>query len=400
MILSAANLCVALLAILGMNALLNSATAVNERLKALKLTLYITGGICLLFVIAPGLFFDFEGNVDESFKQYDWLIAALRDDRATAMRMDAFRSLFFIGAAFTLLWLAIKNKFNFTYAVLGTAALILIDLWTVDKRYLNSDNFTSSVRAKQVFTPTEANLSIMQDPELGYRVMNTTVSTFNDASTSYFHHSIGGYHGAKLKRYQELIENQISKNNMAVLDMLNTKYIILSPQEGAPPVAQRNPGALGAAWFVKNYKLVANADSEITALTGFTPRETAIVDQRFKDQLEGLNINFDSTAAIKLTAYKANQLTYQSEAASEQLAVLSEIYYDKGWNAYLDGKLVPHLRVNYVLRAIRVPAGKHTIEFKFEPAVYRNGERIALTGSILLILLFSGVVFREIKKKT
>jgi len=355
------------------------------------------GGICLLFTLVPGLFFDFSSSVDENFKQYDWLLAAIRDDRASALRSDAFRSLFFIVATGALLWFALKDKIKFQVAVLGIAGLMLVDMWVVNKRYLNNDNFTSAGRVKQPFQPSNADQMILQDTNLGYRVMNTSLSTFNDASTSYFHNSIGGYHGAKLKRYQELIENQISKNNMAVLDMLNTKYFILQSQEGGGPMAQQNPGALGAAWFVKEYKMVANADSELAALTGFVPSQTAIIDERFKEQVNGLNINFDSTASIKLVDYRANNLVYETKTSSDQLAVLSEIYYDKGWNAYLDGQLVPHMRVNYVLRAIKVPAGTHKIEFKFEPAVYRNGERIALAGSIILILLFAGIGFRELK---
>jgi uncharacterized membrane protein YfhO len=149
---------------------------------------------------------------------------------------------------------------------------------------------------------------------------------------------------------------------------------------------------------VKNYKIVANADSEITALTGFTPRETAIVDKRFEGQLNGLQINFDSLGTIKLTDYKPNHLTYKSSAASEQLAVLSEVYYDKGWNAFIDGKPVPHFRVNYVLRAMRVPAGNHTIEFRFEPSVYYTGEKISLAGSAILLILFSAGIFMEFRK--
>jgi len=398
MILAMAGFTVSLLAVMGLSAFFQTKTDSKLKQKALMWSLYITGGICLLFTLMPGLFFDFTSEVDKNFEQYDWLVTAIREDRASALRMDALRSLFFIGAAFTLLWLSFKNKMQFTYAILGIAALILVDMWSVNKRYLNSENFTSASRAKAVFTPSQADMAIMQDKEPGFRVMNTTVSTFNDATTSYFHHSIGGYHGAKLKRYQELIEFQISQNNMAVLDMLNAKYFILAPEKGGEPMAQQNPGALGAAWFVKDIKIVANADSEMTALTGFQPRETAIVDQRYNDQVKGLSINFDSTATIKLTDYKANHLTYKTSAASEQFAVLSEIYYDKGWNAYLDGKEVPHVRANYVLRAMRVPSGQHTIEFKFEPAVYRNGERIALAGSIMLILLLGFVGFKELKK--
>ncbi|MFM7900630.1 MAG: hypothetical protein ACKPAD_01445, partial [Bacteroidota bacterium] len=233
------------------------------------------------------------------------------------------------------------------------ALFILVDLWVVDKRYLDDRNFVSKSRLKQPFEPTEADQIILQDTELGYRVLNTSLSTFNDAGTSYFHHSIGGYHGAKLKRYQELIEYQISENNLAVIDMLNTKYIIGNSRETGQQIVQPNRQACGAAWFVKEFKMVANADSEMTALTGFNPNQTAIIDKRFEGQLSGLQMQYDSTATVKLVDYRANRLQYQTNASSEQLAVFSEIYYDKGWKAYLDGKEVPHSRVNYVLRAMR-----------------------------------------------
>jgi hypothetical protein len=391
------SLSITLLGMMALKSFFDPLTKPELKKKALSWSLYIVGGLCLLFAIAPGLFFDFTGDVDENFKQYDWLVAALHQDRASSLQMDAFRSLFFIVGAAALLWFNFKNKLAFQYAALGLALLVLVDMWPVNKRYLNDSNFTKATKNKQVFVPSQADLAIMEDKTLGYRVMNTTVSTFNDASTSYFHHSIGGYHGAKLKRYQELIEGQISKNNMAVLDMLNTKYFIVNGGEGQGPIVQQNPGALGAAWFVKEYKLVANADSEMAALTNFKPADVAIIDKRFEDKLNGLTINFDSTATIQLTDYSANHLTYSTTATSEQLAVLSEIYYDKGWNAYVDGQPAQHLRVNYVLRAMRVPAGNHKIEFKFEPLVYVNGERIALIGSLMLMLLFVTVVFREIR---
>ena len=289
MILTMAGFSVVLLAMLGLQQFFTN-TGNDRKLQALKISYYIAGGICLFFALLPGLFFDFSAPVDENFKQYDWLVTAIREDRQTDLRIDAFRSLFFITAGAAILWMWMKNKMGFTYAALGLTALILVDMWTVDKRFLNADNFRSGSKGKQVFTPSQADITILQDNEPGFRVMNTTVSTFNDASTSYFHRSIGGYHGAKLKRYQELIEYQITRNNMAVLDMLNTKYIILSPQEGAAPIAQQNPGALGPAWFVKDFKLVANADSEITALTGFVPAETAIIDQRFAGSVERLEV--------------------------------------------------------------------------------------------------------------
>ncbi len=397
MILTLSGFSVALFSMLGLSSFFDPELNPKKREKALLWSFYITGGICLFFSLLPGALFDFSSSVDENFKQYDWLLAAIRDDRAAALRGDAFRSFFFILCAAALLWFTLKQKIKYQYAILGIAALVLVDMWMVNKRYLNNTQFTSASKATQPFQPSQASLSILQDKTPGYRVMNTSVSTFNDASTSYFHHSIGGYHGAKLKRYQELIENQISKNNMSVLDMLNTKYFIVPSQEGGAPIAQQNPGALGAAWFVNEYKIVPNADAELDALTEFSPKQTAIVDQRFKDQLEGFKITPDSTASIKLVDYLPNHLTYQSQSTTDQLAVLSEIYYDKGWNAFVDGKSVPYFRANYVLRAMKVPAGNHKIEFKFEPSVYINGERIALAGSVILLLLFVIIAVRELK---
>jgi hypothetical protein len=256
----------------------------------------------------------------------------------------------------------------------------------------------SKTKAESVFQPMQADLAIMSDTSLDYRVMNTTVSTFNDAITSYHHKSIGGYHGAKLKRFQELIENQISKNNMEVLDMLNTKYVIAENKQTGEPMPQRNPGALGNAWFVKEYKVVPDADSELNSLSSFKAAETVIVDKRFEDQLKGFTPQFDSTATIAMTSYRANDLVYKTIASSEQVAVFSEIYYPKGWNVYIDGKPSNYFRANYVLRSMRIPAGEHTVEFKFEPEVYHTGGTISMAASIVLFLFIIGAIVAELKK--
>jgi hypothetical protein len=247
------------------------------------------------------------------------------------------------------------------------------------------------------FTATEADKLIMKDVDPNYRVLNTMVNTFNDASTSYFHKSIGGYHGAKLERYQELIENQISKNNMQVYNMLNTKYFIV-PGEDKRASVQVNMEALGNAWFVDTYKIVDNADQEMKALDDFDAAKVAIVDKRFEDKLKGFEPSIDSTASIKLTNYKPNYLAYESKSLKDRLTVFSEIYYPKGWNAFIDGKTADHFRVNYVLRALVIPAGEHKIEFKFEPKSYFTGEKIAFAGSLLLLFLLIGVFGLEIKK--
>lgn len=201
-----------------------------------------------------------------------------------------------------------------------------------------------------------------------------------------------------MKRYQELIMHHIQKNNMQVLNMLNTKYVIV-PDNNKQPVAQRNPGALGNAWFVKTYKIVANADSEINALTNFNPAYEAVLDKRFESEVKNLNLNYDSTGYIKLTKYTPNAITYESSCSSEQLAVFSEIYYDKGWDAFVDDKPVSHFRVNYVLRAMKVPSGKHKIDFRFEPKSYYTGETVSLASSLVLIFTFIGVIFFSFFRK-
>jgi hypothetical protein len=232
---------------------------------------------------------------------------------------------------------------------------------------------------------------------MNYRVMNLSVNTFNDASTSYFHKSIGGYHGAKLRRYQDLIDSQISKNNMDVLNMLNTKYIIFNDQSNKQ-VVQMNPDALGNGWFVKGYKIVANPDEELNALTKFNPKDTVIIDKRWENALKSYSPGRDSLDVIKLEEYKPNHLIYSYQSKNNGLAVFSEIYYPMGWIATVDDKPVLHFRVNYVLRGMVLPAGTHKVEFKFHPDVYFIGEKISLISSILLLILmviFAGIEIRR-----
>ena len=259
-------------------------------------------------------------------------------------------------------------------------------MWGVDKRYLNDNNFVSKREAKEPFKMSQADKYILQDTDPNFRVFNLSVDPFNDASTAYFHKSIGGYHGAKMKRYQELIEYQISKNNMDVLNMLNTKYFII-PDNNRQPVPQYNPEALGNAWFVNNYHIVEDANEEIAALSDFNPANEAIIDKRYSRYVEGKEFTKDSLSYIQLESYKPNQLIYKAECSNEELAVFSEIYYPKGWNVFIDGQSVNHFRANYILRAMVIPAGSHTIEFKFEPKSFYLGNKISLASSSILLLL-------------
>ncbi len=339
--------------------------------------------------------------------------SAMELDRASLFRADAFRSLGFIAVSALLLWLFVAEKLKETGFIAAIGLLILIDLWAVDKRYLNSDDFVSARIAKEPFKESVADKFILKDSDLDYRVLNLTVNTFNDASTSYFHKSIGGYSGVKMKRYQELIDFGIggeinilinavntSSNelqiqsalmNLSILNMLNTKYFILNPTM----LPMTNQFRMGNAWFVNEIKEVANADEEIKSVTRFNAERTAIVDTRFKDQF--FKFSKDTSATIVLTNYAPNQLSYKSKTKTDQLAVFSEIYYGKGWNAYIDGKLAPHMRANYVLRAMKIPAGNHTIDFKFEPTIWKTGNTVSLIGSILFTLVILFGIFYLVK---
>ena len=362
----------------------------SKKLRSLNLAFYIVGGLCLIFALMPSLFFDFVGGQDANLAKNGWPIDALQTDRAGLLSADAWRSFIFITLTFGTMWMFLKNKIRSKYVIFIVGILVLADMWTVNKRYLNDDNFARKSKVQVPYQATAADQQILRDTDPNFRVFNQSVSTFNDASTSYFHKSIGGYHGAKLKRYQELIENHISKGNMAVLNMLNTKYFITPKGK-----VQQNPGAMGNAWFVNKINLVANADAEIMALDGFSPANTAIVDSRFSDQMI-IKLDNDQ-ASISLTEYKPNYLKYNSTSPKNGIAIFSEIFYDKGWNAYINGELKPHFRANYVLRGMQIPAGNHLVEFKFEPDSYFVSERIAFASSILLLLLIVFVSIKEFK---
>ena len=400
MILVITEFAMPLLGILAVKEIMEGKVKKDDLVKALKYTLYIVGAIALFFSVFPGMLLDFTAPIDEQLKSMGWpdqFIQTIHEDRKDLLQGDAFRSLIFVLLTGALIFGFAYDKLKKQYLILALAVLLLIDFWPINKRYVNNDNFISKREVKEPFTPTPADLSILQDKSISYRVFNLTVDTFNDGSTSWFHKSIGGYHGAKIRRYQDLLTYHISKNNESVLNMLNTKYIIV-PREGEGAVAQLNTGALGNAWFVNEFSLVNNPDEEIAALTDFNPAEEAIIDKRFEDFVLDLNLDNDSISKIELTSYEPNHLVYESSSPSEKMAVFSEIYYDKGWNAYIDGEPVPHFRVNYILRALVVSPGEHTIEFKFHPKTYYTGQKISLASSIILLLLLFGLSFMELKK--
>lgn len=416
MVVSLAELLMVILAVLTLSAIVRKTISWKELQKPFLISLGITGGLMLILSLMPTLFFNFQSTKDaqvvESFAQMtqdkgfaQQIVNSIVQDRAGLMRSDAFRSLIFILLTAGLVWLWMKDKVKPLILFPALIVLMIIDMFGIDKRYLNNDDFVSSYTAEAKAAPSAADEQIMKDPDPNYKVLDVSSQQgpFNSADASYFHKSIGGYHGAKLRRYQELFERQISKPNAnpGILNMLNTKYIITADQQGNK-VAQPNPDANGNAWFVSSYKVVANADAEMAALDSLKTKEEAVLDQKFGDKLKGLTLQKDSTDKISLITYKPNELTYESNAAHEGLAVFSEIYYNvrNEWQVTIDGKPADLLRANYVLRALRVPAGKHTIVFKFEPVSVATGKKIDLVSSILLVALIAGACFVEAKRKT
>ena len=394
-ILIIAELCIPLLGIFALNQIFTKKTDKSDIFKYGKLSIYITGGITLFFALAGSSLFDFKGTVDNQLPYPEWLMNAIIADRRSAFTLDCWRSLLFILLAALCIWAFIKNKYKQEYIITAFILLIVIDMFPVNKRYFDNGNFTDKKNIEKPLQPTEADILILEDKDLDYRVFNVARKPFTDASTSYFHKSIGGYSAAKLRRYQDLIERHISKNNVKVLNMLNTKYFIALDQNKHPQT-QRNIAALGNAWFVDNYKIVENPDSEINALSNFEPSTTAIIDKKFKDYVKDFREGKDSISTIKLINYQPNHLTYQTSAKRNEFAVFSEIYYANGWNAYLDGKLVPYIRANYVLRAMNIPQGDHKIEFKFEPKAYFTGEKIGFASSVILLFMLLAITTREV----
>lgn len=382
-------------------------------LKGLKLALLITGGICALFVLFPGLAGSFSSPSDMNYP--DWLQQYLPQDRRSLLRSDALRSLIFIVLAGGCIWMIAKKKMKGEYSLIALCALLVLDMWGVDKRYLNNEHFVTQREFNNQFLARPADKLILEDKSLDYRVLDLSVNTFNDSHSSYFHKTIGGYSAAKLQRYQDIIDFFIapkinaviqeirqgatysslteSLSTAPILNMLNTKYIIVDANSA--PI--ENHAAYGNAWFVKDYELVNTADEEILKLAQVLPSETAIVNDEFNSIIQSRGINFDDSATIQLLAYAPNRLEYKTKAKEEQLAVFSEIYYPEGWHVYVDGQEVEHFRADYVLRAMFVPAGEHVVTFEYRPSSYFVGAKIsAISSGLLLFALFAFIMIRII----
>jgi len=446
MILVIAELTIPLLAVLALDKFIKASAANTtvtlpgikkaiDMKTALIVSVAVIGGFCLISWLAPGVTNSFladgeevqtasqfrqSGATDAQIAQFmPEYLSNLEKAREAIFKSDAMRSLIFILLSAGFLFLYVTKKLKTELFLVAIGVFLVADLWPVADRYLNKSNFVPRAQYEAAPEKSAADEEILADKSLDYRVLNLSVSTWNDAATSYYHKSIGGYHGAKLKKYQELIDFHLDKEiglfynglnaavqndslmnihmaKLNVLNMLNTKYVVVPTKEQTVPI--KNPQANGNAWFVKHIKTVANADSEIVGLYNVNTKREAIIQQKNKE-LATVGDSYSNDGKITLQSYKPNDLVYETDAKDKGFAVFSEIYYPKGWNAYIDGKLTPHTCVDYVLRGMEIPAGKHQVEFKFEPAIYKTGNTIALIGSILLLLCVAAGFYMAAKKQ-
>jgi len=393
-----AELCIPLLGILAIKEFIFSKLSKKEKLEAVKKAFYVTSGLIIIGLFYAISFSTFEGLRDANYSQYEGLLDAVIADRKSLLYSDSFRSLVLISVSFSILWLFLKQHLNKTKVTIVFTMLILFDLVQVNLRYVNDDDFRQARKIDKPFRASSADLQIQKDKS-HYRVANFTGDPFQDGRTSYFHKSIGGYHAAKMGRYQDLIEFQLGKQNMQVYNMLNVKYFIIPDNEGKEQM-QQNPNNNGNAWFIKDIKYVKSANEEIKALDSLNTKTTVVINEKLLTTSVSFSKELDSLATINLVKYSLNALTYDSNSTKDEFAVFSEIYYKNGWNAYIDGELKPHLNVNYVLRGLEIPAGKHSIEFRFEPKVIQTGSTISLLSYVFLLLIPLGWFFYDKNKAT
>ena len=372
----------------------------KARFDALKKgALAFTGFVALFGLIAPFVM-DLETARDAQFAQQGFRIDQLVGDRRSLATSSALASLGFglLTAAALYFFHIGKLKLLSSAALIGGIALLDLGLFTTDQ--IEREDFLSQRQWEAQYAPTAANQAINQDSDPHFRVWNATVGLTNDSYTSYHHKSVGGYHGAKLQRYQDLIDNQLNNQNIACFSMLNAKYIITQGGQNGQPQAQRNPDACGNAWSVQNIQLVPNADAEMAALTSFNPKSTAIIDTRYSDYLGG-KTNY-APAKARLTSYDPKHLEYSVEGG-DAFIVFSELFYEgagNDWQAYLDGVPVAHIRVNYLLRGLTVPAGKHEVVFEYAPKSHYTGQKINYAGSGIILLLLFWMGFKQVRERT
>jgi len=411
-ILVIAGFLIPVLAILAVKEVASQTEEPKKLQKNLLYSLYTTGGLLIILIVIPSAFLSFKTqnhglfieqltqitNGDKGFA--DSIANALVKDRTSLARMDALRSLLFVLIGAGLVWALIKKKMNTQFVFITLAVVILVDLWSIDRRYLNNAKFVEKNELAQQFKPRDVDQLIMRDQSY-YRVLDLSQGNpFSNSVPSYFHKSLGGYHAAKLKRYQEVLDKQFNGAiNEDVLDMLNTKYLITADQNGQKEMMKNRSTAAGHAWFVQKVEYVKNADEEMMAISSFDPKNVMVVDQKFKSLIDVKKVGYDGNGFIRLTNYHPDHLTYEYSSGRDALAVFSEMWYEKGWNAYVDGEKIPYFRADYILRAAQLPGGNHKLEFKFEPSSYYTGETISLIASILLLLSLGYAIFLEVKRK-
>jgi len=386
------ELCIPLLATLGLTQLFHKDLSSKMKLDALKKSLSIVGGLTVLFLVFKNSLFDFVGNSDGQFQQYYGVsfVEAIRADRSAIFSADSLRTLLYVLAAASLIFAYIKQKLSQNTTIIILGLILVFDLVGVDRRYVNSDDFVPAIKVDRPYQANSITKELLKDTT-NFRVFDMSD---NSTKTSYFHNSIGGYHAAKLRRFQELQEFHIDKNNFEVLNMLNTKYIIYQDKEGETRYFE-NEKTNGNAWFVDAIESYDSADEEILALNKIKTNTTAIANST---ELSSRRFTKDSTASIQLVDYKLNQLVYDTKSSEDGFAVFSEIYYKNGWSATLDGTPVDHYNVNYVLRGMEIPKGSHRVVFQFNPTVVKTGSTIALISTVLVVILMLGIAILNSRK--
>ncbi len=417
-----ASMAMPLLGFLGLKILIEKPEELKKDSKWFAIAFGLTGGLSLIMALFPTAFYSFlspqeaqaigsqinQGGQDA--QMYQLLESNLIAARQVLFTADAWRSFVFILLGSASIWFYAQGKLGKRYLIWGLALIIFIDLWGVSKRYLNNDDFISNTNARKELAQSKADQEILKDRDDYYRVFPIYRNPFNDGNTPYWHKSVGGFHGAKLRRFQDVADNYLSPNfqelqnvlqtaktpgdletaleSMQVLNMFNTKYLIYNP--GAAPIF--NPSYMGNAWFVKTIKEVANPDEEIAALGTTDLSSTAVVEKRFIDKVKGYSRD-SIMGHIELTSYAPDYLIFESNTNQDQLAVFSDVYYDKGWKAYIDGEEAEIIRANYLLRGLMVPAGEHAIEFRFEPRSFAIGQTLAIISSVLILILMVVAAF-------
>ncbi|MBR6883177.1 MAG: YfhO family protein, partial [Bacteroidales bacterium] len=402
-ILIVAEVAMPLLGFLAVKAMMDGTLPNPKIRKSLLIAGGITAGLCLVFALLGRSLFSFTAPGDAAFASQipQPVYSALLEDRAALLVRDSWRSFAFIAAAFAVLFFFNEKKLRAPWMIAALGVLVVLDMWPVDRRYFNDDSFQQPKNTQAVFAMQEYEKQILQDPDPHFRVMNLTGNTFNESRTSYYLKSIGGYHAAKLRRYQDLIDEHLSQGHMPVIGMLNAKYLIV-PDEGQIAI-QLNPYALGNAWFVEKLVLADGAQAESDALNTIDVATTAVLDKEFARFAVNPEPGIAPDAEVHLTSWTPKQLDYDATTSTPGTLVFSEIYYPYGWKATIDGQPAEHFRVNYLLRALNVPAGSHHITFLFDPDSVRKGDAIATTCVVLMYLLILAIagwgVYRSRKKR-